>query len=58
MLGAILGALQTNPPHEFLDARLIEDENEDNHWSSDTNLFEDWLLHGADAIENEPDVFY
>jgi hypothetical protein len=58
MLGALIGAQFTVQPYDLLDTTFIEDENEDNHWSSDTNLFEDWLLHGADAIENEPDIFY
>jgi hypothetical protein len=60
MLGALLGALQIKYPLDVLDTKLREDENEDSHWASDTNRFEDWLLHSAyeSASENNTDVFY
>jgi hypothetical protein len=50
MLGTLLGTLQPVYPHDFLDEARLEDENEDNHWASDKNRFEDWFLHG-DAVD-------
>jgi hypothetical protein len=54
MLGTLLGTLPVTDLHDFLDAVTIEDENEDTHWASDKNRFEDWLLNGtADASDSE-----
>jgi hypothetical protein len=60
MLGALLGALQTVHPPDFLDDAGIEDENEDSHWASDTNRFEDWFLHdaSAEATPSDPKIYY
>lgn len=55
MLGALLGALQPLPLPEFSDAAVLEEENEDTHWASDKNRFEDWLLHG-DATDGATDT--
>jgi hypothetical protein len=57
MLGTLLGTLPVADLHDFLDAVTIEDENEDTHWASDKNRFEDWLLNGtADACD--PECYY
>ena len=58
MLGALLGALPINQPHDFLDARPIEYENEDNHWAGDDNRFDDWLLHPDTDEATETESFY
>lgn len=60
MLGALLGALMAANPHDFLDARPIEDEAEDSHWSNDKNRFEDWLLNdnAVDAANLDPGIYY
>jgi len=45
MLGALLGELVNIHAYPFPDDLSLEETNEDNHWSSDDNRFEDWLLH-------------
>ena len=60
MLGALLAALQPINPLDVLDTTTREDENEETHWASDRNRFEDWLLHSADesTFEEDMDAFY
>jgi hypothetical protein len=47
MLGTLLGTFPVTDLQDFLDAATIEDENEDTHWASDKNRFEDWLLNAT-----------
>jgi hypothetical protein len=57
MLGTLLGTLPVTDLHDFLDAVTIEDENEDTHWASDKNRFEDWLLN-AMGDTSDPECYY
>ena len=56
MLGALLSEMTTIHTHPFPDDLMLEEANEDQHWASDDNRFEDWLLHPDmdDAAETEP----
>lgn len=56
MLGALLGDLFTIQTQPFLDDPMLEECNDDRHWASDDNRFEDWLLHPEpdDATDAEP----
>ena len=57
MLGTLLGTLPVADLHDFLDAVTIEDENEDTHWASDKNRFEDWLLNAKEDA-SDPECYY
>lgn len=60
MLGALLASLPVTESNDFLDTATREDENEDTHWASDTNRFEDWFLNGdaAGADLSDPEYYY
>jgi hypothetical protein len=60
MLGALLASLKTTNPQDFPDTRILEDEAEESHWSSDKNRFEDWLLNGdaSEAGTSDPEFYY
>lgn len=58
MLGALLAMLPLHTPPDFPDTDLPENNFDAPDWADDKNRFEDWLLHGSEEIEPEPDAFY